>query len=537
MKIQPQRLQHWFLILFAVLCPLFIASRGISQPSKPRLVLMCLSAHPDDEDGSALAYYAKLRGVKTYSIFFTRGEGGQNETGSELYEDLGALRTKETLEAAKILGSEVHFLGFDDFGFSKTAKETFSRWGGKDSVIARLVYIIRSLKPDVIITNHDTVTTMPNRQHGNHQAVGISAFEAFTKAADPRYHPEQLNDSVTVWQVKKLYFRSFRGDSTLAKNSFVNIDATERDSSGTSIEELAVHALNQHRSQGLSRLTLSSISPFFRRHHYILMRSDQQYPFQHNDLFSGLLPVARRTAAVRDFPTPPTPSDEQLRTLSKEQLAALRFSKKAVIGLIKTYDNTLEQTLRQFNIKYQLIDSTALANDNLAKYSTILLDLRTYFYRQDAVKYSDKLLQYVNGGGNIVCFYHKTSDWKPAYAPYPITITSERVTEEDAPVTILQPSHPLFNQPNRITSADWGSWVQERSIYLPSDDTTKTSSRYMRLLAMSDTDERQPSTSLLWTQYGKGTYTYVSLALYRQLRIEQEGALKLLFNLISQPKH
>ena len=76
---------------------------------------MCLSAHPDDEDGATLAYYAKLQGVKTYSLFLTRGEGGQNEIGSQLYEDLGVLRTKETEAAAKILGSEIYFLGFPDF--------------------------------------------------------------------------------------------------------------------------------------------------------------------------------------------------------------------------------------------------------------------------------------------------------------------------------------------------------------------------------------------------------------------------------------
>jgi len=179
-------------IILVLLCPALLAVSSFAQQAgHPSLTLMSLSAHPDDEGGGTLAYYGKLKGVSTFSIYFTRGEGGQNEIGSELYEDLGILRTRETLEAAKILGAEAHFLGFRDFGFSKTAKETFSMWGGKDSVLARLVYVIRALKPDVIITNHDTVTTKPNRQHGNHQAVGISAYQAFEKASDPSYHPEQ----------------------------------------------------------------------------------------------------------------------------------------------------------------------------------------------------------------------------------------------------------------------------------------------------------------------------------------------------------
>src|SRR5271169_5003751 len=116
-----KRLLSIFIIVLQLLfSAAVLAGTGSPQdePSKKQngknLVLMCLSAHPDDEDGATLAYYAKLNGVKTYSIFYTRGEGGQNETGSELYDDLGALRTKETLAAAKVLGSEVYFLGFPD---------------------------------------------------------------------------------------------------------------------------------------------------------------------------------------------------------------------------------------------------------------------------------------------------------------------------------------------------------------------------------------------------------------------------------------
>jgi hypothetical protein len=179
-----------------------------------------------------------------------------------------------------------------------------------------------------------------------------------------------------------------------------------------------------------------------------------------------------------------------------------------------------------------------LAAQDLAKYSVILLDLRTYEFRTDVVKYSNRLLQYVYDGGNIVCFYHKTNDWNnKGYAPFPITVTNERVTQEDAAVTPHLPNHPLLSSPNKLTSEDWNGWIQERSIYLPSQDTNKTSSRYARLLAMSDEDEHQPPTSLLWAEYGKGTYTYCSLALYRQLRILNNAAVKLLFNMISQPRH
>jgi len=150
-----------FINISAIFLWLALTSSLPAQQGSSNLVLMSLSAHPDDEDGATLAYYAKIKHVKTFSVFYTRGEGGQNEIGSQLGDDLGVLRTKETRDAATILGSEVLFLGFPDFGFSKTAKETFAMWGGHDSVLARIVYVIRALKPDVIITNHDTVTTKP----------------------------------------------------------------------------------------------------------------------------------------------------------------------------------------------------------------------------------------------------------------------------------------------------------------------------------------------------------------------------------------
>ena len=522
------RISKLFLVLFLLIS---IASILSAQSS---LVLMAISAHPDDEDGAALAYYAKIKGVKTYSVFFTRGEGGQNEVGSALGDDLGVLRTQETRAAAQVLGSEVIFLGYPDFGFSKTAKETFAMWGDRDSVLARLVYVIRALKPDVIITNHDTITTKPNRQHGNHQAAGITAYEAFRKAANPSYHPEQLNGVVTPWQVKKLYYRFFNRGG-IKQDSLVSLDVNAKDASGKTIEQISMEALSKHRSQGMDKITLDSIPSFFRKHSYYKVLADSAYPYDQSDLFSGISPSDRQQLAASSINMPlvvlkePPPVDLKLITATPPQ--------NVFIGLIATYDTTTEHTLKTFNIKYQLIDSTKLSSGDLSAYTTIVLDLRTYEYRNDVRLLNGKLLSYAHDGGNIVCFYHKSFDWNGKnYAPYPLTLTTERVTEETAPVQLLIPQHPLMTTPNRITENDWGEWVQERSIYLPSDDTTKTSSQYARLLAMSDTDEKQPSTSLLYAQYGKGTYSYCALALYRQLRNYNQGAVKLFFNLISQKR-
>lgn len=595
------------------------------------LVLMCVSAHPDDEDGATLAYYTHIKDNRAFSIFYTRGEGGQNVIGPELYRELGELRTEETLAASKILGTQVFFLNFPDFGFSKTAKETFRMWGGKDAVLSRIVYMIRALKPDVIITNHDTITTLPFRQHGNHQAVGITIYDAFEKAADPNYHPEQLKGGLTPWQVKKLYFRILR-ETELKSDSAVTIPDEDKFESKT-IQEISWEALRKHRTQGMDKLAFMNLPAFFKHRVYRLVRSDKNYPFDPHDLFSGIRPSERKTLAIAkeytadlkplsiyvspkysllidDHGGGPQRLDYMIDVFNRTKLRlpvtlyvyfgrhnilikrlvlpdserthlrvplkipknhefldsltiailphprhffrGLKFQRivsylkresatyamSDYIGLVNTYDNTLQEMFDALGVKYEILDSTFLASGNLEKFTTIVLDIRAYLYRSDLVKYNGRILDYVKNGGNVVCFYERPPEWnRRNFSPFPIEVTAQRVTEEDQPVTILDPTNRLFHFPNEIVPSDWNGWIQERSIYLPDADTSKTSPKYERLLAMSDEDETEPSTSLLLTNYGTGTYVYCSLALYRQVKILNDGGIKLLFNLISQPRH
>src|SRR4030095_2657543 len=143
-------------VLLLILSSLSFSSLSYSQNN---FTILCIAAHPDDEDGATLAYYSKLKGYKAYTVFYTRGEGGQNEIGPELNDELGKIREQECYDAASVQGSTAYFLGELDFGFSKTAKETFKFWGGEDSVLARIVYMIRVLRPDVVITNHASITS------------------------------------------------------------------------------------------------------------------------------------------------------------------------------------------------------------------------------------------------------------------------------------------------------------------------------------------------------------------------------------------
>jgi LmbE family N-acetylglucosaminyl deacetylase len=211
--------------------------------------LMCVAAHPDDEDGSTLTILRRKYGVHTVSLFSTFGEGGQNAVGPELYEELGVIRAKETMAAAKVQGSEPYFLGLRDFGFSKSAEEAFRAWGEKEA-LRRMVLQIRRLRPDVIITNHDTVSG-----HGHHQATGRLVLQAFDAAADPKQFPEQLNE-VSVWQTQRLFVRGFRGPqpgfpSSDSSTQVVTIDPNEMDPiRGTTYAQQALAALQQHATQG-----------------------------------------------------------------------------------------------------------------------------------------------------------------------------------------------------------------------------------------------------------------------------------------------
>jgi LmbE family N-acetylglucosaminyl deacetylase len=212
--------------------------------------VMCVAAHPDDEDGTTLTVLRRKNGVHTVSLFSTYGEGGQNAVGPELYEELGVIRAQETMKAAEIQGSEPYFLGLRDFGFSKSADEAFKVWG-HDEALRRMVLKIRELRPDVIITNHDTTSG-----HGHHQATGRLIIEAFDAAADPKRFPEQLKQ-VKPWQAQRLFVRVFGGaivqkpDPQAGPEKIVSIDPNEVDPvRETSFAEQALVALQQHATQG-----------------------------------------------------------------------------------------------------------------------------------------------------------------------------------------------------------------------------------------------------------------------------------------------
>lgn len=254
--------------------------------------VMCIAAHPDDEDGTSLIVMRRKYGAHTVSLFSTFGEGGQNAIGPELYEEMGAIRARETMAAAEIQGSEPHFLGLKDFGFSKSADEAFRVWG-HDEALRRMVLQIRKLRPDVIITNH----SVANKDHGHHQATARLELEAFDAAADPKRFPEQLKDGVTVWQVQRLFVRSRGNAQAQADNSpVVTIDPNEQDPvRGVVYAEEALRALQKHATQGPWPKTFAEFAARFRS-------------FTGQSAAPGQLPLIRYALAKqKEFLTPLPP--------------------------------------------------------------------------------------------------------------------------------------------------------------------------------------------------------------------------------------
>jgi LmbE family N-acetylglucosaminyl deacetylase len=746
--------------------------------------VMCVAAHPDDEDGSTLTVLRRKYGINTVSLFSTFGEGGQNAVGPELYEELGVIRARETMAASEVQGSEPHFLGFRDFGFSKSAEETFRAWGEKE-LLRRMVLQIRLLRPDAIITNHDT-----SSGHGHHQATGRVVLQAFDAAADPKQFPEQLAQT-KPWQVQRLFVRS-RGQAE-PTSQVITIDPNEKDPvRDVTYAQQALSGLHKHATQGpwpktvppsgartiryalvkqvpsagalpqnaktpvdglllpeavaaklvgptiddkpltealdrrlevLVALLSAKRRAFFippkevfelDPHRFDLMSKrlnkalaaatgaavyvnpagSALVPGQEAQLeaivansgmaelqikqlkFRGLgseqtLQTAEKmlpgteTSAEIEVTTPKTyvlsvPSAEHLydgrlfgeplrleaelaiegvsfvidnevqrdivpaveivdvqpspyvttpatsqrpldfkvtlrNHLRTDFRGLLRISGKSLetgheinlapdetktsnlvvrplplagqiqgssvsvtvdlpipkepiakrtlpfmyadavvvggrkVGYLPSYDETLERALAALGVDAKKLTVEEIAKADLSPFHTIVIDNRGYEAHHDLIPVNSRLLKYVEDGGTLVVFYHRINEWKSEFAPFPISLGNERVTEEDAPVTFLQSNHPLLKFPNKITQADFANWVQERGLYFPRE----WDPRYTAVLATSDKGEPPLKGGLLVAPHGKGNYIYTSMVWYRQLRAGHPGGYKFFANLIS----
>ena len=205
------------------------------------------------------------------------------------------------------------------------------------------------------------------------------------------------------------------------------------------------------------------------------------------------------------------------------------------IGYIVGAGDKVPESLSQIGYNVDILDITDIETESLAKYDGIVLGIRAYNVL-DELKYKQGiLLDYVKEGGNMVVQYNTAGRWRSQFekiAPYPITISRDRVTDENAEVEILANNHPLVNYPNKIEPEDFEGWVQERGLYFPSE----WDQNFTPILSMADKGEKPKQGSLLVAPYGKGNYIYTGLSFFRELPAGVPGAYKLFANMLSLKK-
>src|SRR5262245_47141616 len=238
---------------------------GLSQALKRLDVVagvLHTGAHPDDENSALLAWLSRGQSARTAYLSITRGEGGVNLVGTELFEALGVIRTEELLAARRLDRAQQFFTPNYEFGFSKNAEEGLTKWG-REQVLGDFVRVIRYFRPEIIISRF---TGTPRDGHGHHQVAGIITQEAFKAAADPNRFPEYGKP----WQAKKLYLninppanapgsQGARGGNPARNNNddaadnrpslTINVGEFDPDL-GRSYNEIAAEGRSMHRSQG-----------------------------------------------------------------------------------------------------------------------------------------------------------------------------------------------------------------------------------------------------------------------------------------------
>ena len=203
------------------------------------------------------------------------------------------------------------------------------------------------------------------------------------------------------------------------------------------------------------------------------------------------------------------------------------------VGYVMGVGDQVPPALVQLGATVDLLTPDQVAYGDLSKYDVVMTGVRAYERRADLRASNARLLEYAAAGGVVIVQYNKFEFNQAQYGPYPAQVSSNRVTDENAPVTVLVPDHPIFTSPNRVSEATWANWVQERGLYF--FDTANADERYVDLLEMSDPFPNNPGAkrgALVEARVGEGRWIYVGLNLWRQLPAGTEGAYTLMANLL-----
>ncbi|MFZ1701495.1 MAG: PIG-L family deacetylase [Pyrinomonadaceae bacterium] len=211
------------------------------------------------------------------------------------------------------------------------------------------------------------------------------------------------------------------------------------------------------------------------------------------------------------------------------------------IGYIMGSGDEIPEALRQMGLPVEFLDEADLGSGDLTRFDSIIIGIRATETRDDVVANNGRLLDFVRAGGTLITQYQRGSFAQKGMAPYPINTTNTqrtaagsiaRVVDENAPVKVLEPAHPVFNFPNKISEDDFLGWVQERNAY----NLVTFDPQYLPLLESHDTGEAENNGGLVVAKLGKGNYIYCSYSFFRQLPAGVPGAFRLFANLVSLPK-
>jgi len=231
--------------------------------------------------------------------------------------------------------------------------------------------------------------------------------------------------------------------------------------------------------------------------------------------------------------------DLETRYLFRDAISRIRgvdvkVAPNLSVGYVMGIGDEVPAAIAQLGARVRLLSEADLANGDLRQFDAIMTGTRAYAVREDLRTYNSRLLEYAKNGGNLIVLYN-TQEYAPAtFAPFPgqLTARAEEVSEEDSPVRILQPAHPVFTEPNRIANADFDGWVEQRG----SKFWSEWDAAYTPMIETHDRGQDPQRGGWLWTRYGRGQYTYFAYAFHRQLPYGVPGAYRLLANVLSLGK-
>ena len=201
------------------------------------------------------------------------------------------------------------------------------------------------------------------------------------------------------------------------------------------------------------------------------------------------------------------------------------------VGYIMGPGDVGPQALEDLGVPVELLGPDEVRSGDLDRFDAIVTGIRAYETRADLRASNARLLEFVRRGGTVIIQYNQYQFPEGGFTPLPVEMVRphDRVTDENAGVGFLEPDHPILSEPNRLSSADFEGWVQERGLYF----LNRWDEGYTPLLEMADPGEDPKLGSLLVTRVGEGAYVYTGLALFRQFPAGVPGAYRLLANLVS----